>query len=178
MAWELGKQLLIEEVDMAAPPKKMEKLKLEGPHIVSAAPSIAGLPNLEYLKLEDWGTKSEEWCLKDIKFNKLKLLKLVALGISRLDDPEESFPMLEMLVIKMCHKLEEIPPSFADIETLKQIKLIGRRPQTLEPSAVKLKEDIEEIEGCNRLNLIMDVWISEHHSRQLRLQAQAHRENM
>ncbi|XP_070027253.1 putative late blight resistance protein homolog R1B-17 isoform X3 [Nicotiana sylvestris] len=132
-----------------------------------------GLPNLEYLKLKDWGTKSEEWCLKDIEFNKLKLLKLVSLGISRLDDPEESFPKLETLVIRMCHKLEEIPPSFADIETLKQIKLIGRRPQTLEPSAVKLKEDIEEIEGCSRLNLIMDVWISKQHSRQLRRQAQA-----
>nr|XP_009764756.1 PREDICTED: putative late blight resistance protein homolog R1B-16 isoform X2 [Nicotiana sylvestris]XP_009764759.1 PREDICTED: putative late blight resistance protein homolog R1B-16 isoform X2 [Nicotiana sylvestris] len=159
-------------------PSNLKKLKLEGPHIVSAVPLIAGLPNLEYLKLQDWGTKSEEWCLKDIEFNKLKLLKLVSLGISRLDDPEESFPKLETLVIRMCHKLEEIPPSFADIETLKQIKLIGRRPQTLEPSAVKLKEDIEEIEGCSRLNLIMDVWISEHHSRQLRLQAQAHRENM
>ncbi|XP_070028656.1 putative late blight resistance protein homolog R1B-16 [Nicotiana sylvestris] len=154
-------------------PSNLKKLKLEGPHIVSAAPSIAGLPNLEYLKLQDWGIKSEEWCLKDIKFNKLKLLKLVLLGISRLDDPEESFPKLETLVIRMCHKLEEIPPSFADIETLKQIKLIGRRPQTLEPSAVKLKEDIEEIEGCSRLNLIMDVWISKQHSRQLRRQAQA-----
>nr|XP_016499164.1 PREDICTED: putative late blight resistance protein homolog R1B-16 isoform X2 [Nicotiana tabacum] len=154
-------------------PSNLKKLKLEGPHIVSAAPSIAGLPNLEYLKLEDWGIKSEEWCLKDIKFNNLKLLKLVSLGISRLDDPEESFPMLETLVIKMCHKLEEIHPSFADIETLQQIKLIGRRPQTLEPSAVKLKEDIEEIEGCSRLTLIMDVWISKQHSRQQRGQARA-----
>nr|XP_016435626.1 PREDICTED: putative late blight resistance protein homolog R1B-23 isoform X1 [Nicotiana tabacum] len=153
-------------------PSNLKKLKLEGPHIVSAAPLIAGLPNLEYLKLQDWGTKSEEWCLKDIKFNKLKLLKLVSLGISRLDDPEESFPKLETLVIRMCHKLEEIPPSFADIETLKQIKLIGRRPQTLEPSAAKLKEDIEEIEGYSRLNLIMDVWISKQHSRKLPLQAQ------
>ncbi|XP_070042151.1 putative late blight resistance protein homolog R1B-16 isoform X2 [Nicotiana tomentosiformis] len=159
-------------------PSNLKKLKLEGPHIVSAAPLIAGLPNLEYLQLQDWGTKSEEWSLKDIKFNKLKLLKLVLLGISRLDDPEESFPKLETLVIRMCHNLEEIPPSFADIETLKRIKLIGRRPQTLQPSAVKLKEDIEEIEGCNRLNLIMDVWISKHHSRQLRLQAQAPLLNM
>nr|XP_033514818.1 putative late blight resistance protein homolog R1B-23 [Nicotiana tomentosiformis] len=132
----------------------------------------------EHLQLQDWGTKSEEWCLKDIKFNKLKLLKLVLLGISRLDGPEESFPKLETLVIRMCHNLEEIPPSFADIETLKQIKLIGRRPQTLEPSAVKLKEVIEEIEGCSRLNLIMDVWISKHHNRQLRLQAQARLLNM
>ncbi|XP_016463292.1 putative late blight resistance protein homolog R1B-16 [Nicotiana tabacum] len=159
-------------------PSNLNKLKLEGPHIVSAAPLVAGLRNLEYLKLQDWGIKSEEWCLKDIKFNKLKLLKLVSLGISRLDDPEESFPKLETLVIKMCHKLEEIPPSFADIETLKQIKLIGRRPQTLEPSAVKLKEDIEEIEGCSRLNLIMDVWISMQHSWQLRLHAHARLHNM
>ncbi|KAJ8553091.1 hypothetical protein K7X08_020484 [Anisodus acutangulus] len=159
-------------------PSNLKKLKLEGPHIVSAAPLIAGLPCLEYLKLQDWGTKSDEWCLRDIKFNELKFLKLVSLGISRLDDPEESFPKLETLVIRMCHKLEEITPSFADIGTLKQIKLIGRRTKTLEPSAVKLKEDIEEIEGCDRLNLIMDVWISKKHCRELRLQAQARRLNM
>uniref|UniRef100_M1AV53 Tospovirus resistance protein B n=2 Tax=Solanum tuberosum TaxID=4113 RepID=M1AV53_SOLTU len=100
--------------------------------------------------------QSEEWCLGDITFHKLKLLKLVQLGISRWDASEESFPLLETLVIKMCGDLEEIPLSFAYIPTLKQIKLIGSWKESLEDSAVRMKGEIEEIEGCDRIHLVKE----------------------
>ncbi|KAH0634523.1 hypothetical protein KY284_037309 [Solanum tuberosum] len=43
----------------------------------------------------------EEWCLEDITFHKLKFLKLVHLAISRWNASEESFPLLETLVISV-----------------------------------------------------------------------------
>ncbi|XP_055813719.1 putative late blight resistance protein homolog R1A-3 [Solanum dulcamara] len=136
-------------------PSNLNKLALRGIHIETAIPFIAGLPNLEYLQLQDLRLRqSEEWCLGDITFPKLKLLKLVQLGISRWDASEESFPLLETLVIKHCGKLKEIPLSFADIPTLKQIKLFGWRKYSLEASAVRIKDEVEEIEGCDRIELV------------------------
>ncbi|KAG5572065.1 hypothetical protein H5410_061831 [Solanum commersonii] len=66
--------------------------------------------------------QSEEWCLGDITFHKLKFLKLVFLDISRWDASDESFTLLETLVISWCDNFEEIPLSSADIPTLKQIR--------------------------------------------------------
>nr|ANJ02804.1 RGA 0.21 [Solanum demissum] len=138
-------------------PSNLNKLVLKGIHIESAISFIAELPSLEYLQLQDvCFPQSEEWCLGDIRFHKLKLLKLVQLGISRWDASEESFPLLETLVIKKCGDLEEIPLSFADNPSLKQIKLIGSWKESLEDSAVRIKEEIEEIEGCNRIHLVKE----------------------
>ncbi|KAG5588706.1 hypothetical protein H5410_049140 [Solanum commersonii] len=135
-------------------PSNLNKLVLKGIHIDSAIPFIAGLPSLEYLQLKAvCFSQSEEWCLGDIMFHKLKLLKLLQLDISRWDASEESFPLLETLVIKECEDLEEIPLSFADIPSLKQIKLMGPWKESLEDSAVRIKEEIKEIEGCGRIFL-------------------------
>ncbi|PHT63807.1 hypothetical protein T459_32336 [Capsicum annuum] len=60
----------------------------------------------------------------------------------------------ETLLINACPELEEIPFSFADILTVKQIKLIRCDNKTLEASALKIKNDIEENEGCDRVDLI------------------------
>ncbi|XP_059289534.1 LOW QUALITY PROTEIN: putative late blight resistance protein homolog R1A-3 [Lycium ferocissimum] len=136
-------------------PSNLRELVLTGTLIESTIPIIAKLPNLESLQLaERKFTLREEWCLGDITFPKLKFLKLVELYISRWDASEASFPLLETLVIKKCIYLEEIPLSFADIPTLKQIKLIGCN-KSLEASAVKIKEEVEEIEGCDRIDLII-----------------------
>ncbi|KAK4380588.1 hypothetical protein RND71_002450 [Anisodus tanguticus] len=137
-------------------PSNLNKLVLTWTHIESTISYIAGLPNLEYLQLEDPNfIESKEWCLGDTMFHKLKLLKLVELGISRWDASDKSFPQLETLVIKKCKKLEEIPLSFADIPTLKQIKLIRCKKESLEASAVKIKEQDEDIEGCDRIDIII-----------------------
>ncbi|WMV48547.1 hypothetical protein MTR67_041932 [Solanum verrucosum] len=138
-------------------PSNLNKLVLKGIHIESAISFIAELPSLEYLQLLDvCFPQSEEWCLGDITFHKLKSLKLVQLNISKWDASEESFPLLETLVIKKCDDLEEIPLSFADIPSLKQIKLIGSWKVSMEASAVRIKEEVEEIEGCDRIDLVKE----------------------
>ncbi|XP_055814006.1 putative late blight resistance protein homolog R1A-3 isoform X2 [Solanum dulcamara] len=137
-------------------PSNLKKLVLLGPHIESAIPFIAGLPSLDYLQLKYM--YSEEWCLGDITFHKLKLLKLVQLEISRWDASEESFPLLETLVISRCNKLKGIPLSFADILTLKQIKLMYyRNNKSLEASAVRIKEEAEATEGNDRIDITIEV---------------------
>ncbi|XP_055813996.1 putative late blight resistance protein homolog R1A-3 isoform X2 [Solanum dulcamara] len=136
-------------------PSNLKKLVLFGS--VSMISFIAGLPSLEYLHLKQIHfieDESEEWCLGDITFHKLKLLKLVGLRISRWDASEESFPLLETLVIKSCIKLMETPLSFADIPTLKQIKLMNYDSESLEASVVRIKEEAEAIEGCDRIHIL------------------------
>ncbi|OIS98991.1 putative late blight resistance protein -like r1a-6 [Nicotiana attenuata] len=139
--------------------------KEAGTTIDSTISIIAGLSSLEYLKLRDprWGEskelQSEEWCLRDITFHKLKLLKLDRLVISRWEASEESFPLLETLVIRRCNELEEIPNSFTDIQTLKQIKVLSCSKDSLKASAVRIKEEVEDIEGCDRVDIIIkDVY--------------------
>ncbi|WMV48550.1 hypothetical protein MTR67_041935 [Solanum verrucosum] len=146
-------------------PSNLNKLLLNGMYMETAVPFIAGLPSLEYLQLEEewYSTEGEpifpqvrEWCLGDITFHNLKVLKLVDLCISRWDASEESFPLLETLVIKKCSDLEEIPLSFADIPSLKQIKLIFCYNKSLQASAVRIKKEVEEIEGCDRIDLVKE----------------------
>ncbi|KAH0634508.1 hypothetical protein KY284_037294 [Solanum tuberosum] len=134
-------------------PSNLNTLVLSGAHKV--IPFISGLPSLEYLELKEmYFSQSKEWCLGDITLHKLKLLKLAFLSISRWNTSEESFPLLEALVIRECDKLEEIPLSFADIPTLKQIKLIDCN-ESLEDSAERIKKDVEENEGNDRIDLII-----------------------
>ncbi|KAK4732065.1 hypothetical protein R3W88_025053 [Solanum pinnatisectum] len=126
------------------------KLVLIETRIENLTSFLEGLLCLEYLQLCDC-VQIRDWCLGDVTFHKLKLLKLVFLSISRWNASEESFPLLETLVISGCKNLMEIPLSFADIPTLKQIKLIRRYNKSLEASAVRIKEEVEAIEGCDRI---------------------------
>ncbi|KAL3329452.1 hypothetical protein AABB24_036508 [Solanum stoloniferum] len=136
-------------------PSNLKKLVLFGSKSVISF--ISELPNLEYLHIER-AYFIEKWFHEDITFHKLKLLKLVELDISRLDASEESFPLLETLVIKACDDLEEISLSFAYIPALKQIKLIWCKKESLEASAKRIKEEAETIEGCDRIDLIIKDW--------------------
>ncbi|KAF3673470.1 hypothetical protein FXO37_06965 [Capsicum annuum] len=144
-------------------PSNLMKLVLEKTHTESAISIVGELLCLEYLQLRGpYFSRSKEWCLRDITFHKLKYLKLVWLSISRWDALEESFPQLETLVIKGCYMLEEIPLSFADIPTLRQIKLINCNNKSLEASAVKIKEEVADIEGCDRIDLTVGVSRNKH----------------
>ncbi|PHT39455.1 hypothetical protein CQW23_23028 [Capsicum baccatum] len=110
----------------------------------------------EYLQLINYHgwNKSKEWCIPpDVTLHKLRLLKLV-------DASEESFPQLETLVIRSCYKLEKTPLSFADIPTLKQVKLIWSLAESLEASAVRIKENVIENEGNDRIEIITKVALS------------------
>ncbi|KAF3638048.1 putative late blight resistance protein -like protein R1B-14 isoform 2 [Capsicum annuum] len=143
-------------------PSNLKKLVLSRVPVHRVVSFIVGLPVLEYLQLMNYHgwNKSKEWCIPpDITFHKLKLLKLVNLGTTTWDASDESFPQLETLVISDCYKLEEIPRSFADIPKLKQVKLIGSWADSLKASAVRIKEDIIENEGNDRIEIITkDMW--------------------
>ncbi|MCD9644011.1 hypothetical protein HAX54_031969 [Datura stramonium] len=78
---------------------------------------------------------------------------------------EASFPQLETLVIKRCYQLEEIPLSFVDIPTLDQIKLIACYNKSLKASAVKIKEEIKNIQGSDHLNLVIELLRQLHQKR-------------
>ncbi|PHT39461.1 hypothetical protein CQW23_23034 [Capsicum baccatum] len=134
-------------------PSNLKKLVLSLIPAEIAVFYISGLPVLEYLQVLCCH-KSKEWFIPpDITFHKLKLLKLVRFGTTTWDASEESFPQFETLVIIDCYRLEEIPSSFADIPTLKQVKLI-HCTRTLQASAERIKEDVIENEGNDRIEII------------------------
>ncbi|XP_075104930.1 putative disease resistance RPP13-like protein 3 [Nicotiana tabacum] len=108
--------------------------------------TIAKLPKLEDLYLEDAIIQGEGWNMgEEDTFQKLKCLTLQRVNLAKWEVREESFPALEKLRLRYCRKLEEIPPSFGDICSLKSIEL-GRSPQ-LEESALKIKQDVEDMMG-------------------------------
>ncbi|KAM3249942.1 hypothetical protein P3L10_011712 [Capsicum annuum] len=118
-------------------PSNLKKLVIMGTHIESTNALLAQLESLEYLQLRDFNYETGKWDVSDA-----------------------SSPLLETLVIKRCHWLEEIPHSFAYIPTLKQITFIWWVEQeSLKASAVKIKEEVADIEGYDRIDIsIGDMW--------------------
>ncbi|XP_009768640.1 putative late blight resistance protein homolog R1A-3 isoform X2 [Nicotiana sylvestris] len=114
--------------------------------------TIARLPNLEVLYLEDAIIEGGVWNMgEDDTFQNLKCLTLQLVTLAKWEVREESFPVLEKLQLWECHKLEEIPPSFGDIYSLKIMEL-WRSPQ-LEESALMIKQYIEDTTGEDKLQV-------------------------
>ncbi|KAH0657472.1 hypothetical protein KY289_026220 [Solanum tuberosum] len=135
-------------------PSSLEKMLLGNfPLASDSLSTIARLPNLEVLSLHDTIIEGEEWNMgEEDTFKNLKCLKLRRVTLSKWEVGEESFPALEKLKLDGCRKLEEIPPSFGDIWSLKIIKLI-ESPQ-LEDSAMKIKEYAEDMRGGDELQVV------------------------
>ncbi|KAF3635098.1 putative late blight resistance protein -like protein R1A-3-like [Capsicum annuum] len=109
--------------------------------------SIAKLQHLETLKLSEiYFTGKKDWDLSDKTFERLKFLKLHRVFMTHWYCLDESFPELEYLVIKSCSKLEEIPLSFADVPTLRLIKVTDCS-KSVGDSALKIEKEMEEY-GC------------------------------
>ncbi|KAH0674447.1 hypothetical protein KY284_025534 [Solanum tuberosum] len=85
--------------------------------------SIGELPNLEILKLLLRAFEGKEWEVKDSEFHELKYLELEDLNIAQWSVSEDSFPMLECLILTKCKRLEEIPSHFDDALSLKNIEV-------------------------------------------------------
>ncbi|XP_009778441.1 putative late blight resistance protein homolog R1B-16 isoform X2 [Nicotiana sylvestris] len=120
--------------------------------------NIARLQNLERLKLRRIHFKDEDikcWDVGDYKFPALKYLNLKVVYMTEWRSSEASFPVLEKLVIRRCEKLQEIPSSFADIQTLKLIRLTGCM-KSVEDSALNIKKEVEDITGCDSLQVQVD----------------------
>ncbi|OIT06946.1 putative late blight resistance protein -like r1b-17 [Nicotiana attenuata] len=117
--------------------------------------TIGRLPELEELYLVDTIMEGEEWNLgEEDTFQNLKCLTLQRVTLAKWEVREESFPALEKLRPWECPKLEEIPPSFGDICSLKSIEL-WRSPQ-LEASALKIKQEVEDMTGEDRIQVVVD----------------------
>ncbi|CAN4102006.1 unnamed protein product [Withania somnifera] len=115
--------------------------------------TIGRLPNLEEMFLYRTIIQGEEWNMgEEDTFVKLQYLGLYEVNLAKWEVREESFPVLETLKLKECPKLEEIPPSFGDIYSLKIIKLV-KSPQ-LEDSAKNIKEYVEEMTGEDKLQIL------------------------
>ncbi|XP_016575980.2 putative late blight resistance protein homolog R1B-16 isoform X1 [Capsicum annuum] len=115
--------------------------------------AIARLPNLEELFLTRAIIQGEEWNMgEEDTFVNLKFLQLYEVTLAKWEVREESFPVLEKLVLWKCHILEEIPSSFGDICSLKIIKLV-KSPQ-LEDSALEIKQYVDDITGGYSLQIL------------------------
>ncbi|XP_075090066.1 putative late blight resistance protein homolog R1B-23 isoform X1 [Nicotiana tabacum] len=108
--------------------------------------TIGRLSNLEQLYLKNAIIEGEEWNMgEEDTFQNLKCLTLQRVNLSKWEVREESFPALEKLRLRYCRRLKEIPPSFGDICSLKSIELV--RSRRLESSALKIKQDVEDMMG-------------------------------
>ncbi|PHU02070.1 hypothetical protein BC332_27321 [Capsicum chinense] len=115
--------------------------------------SIAKLQHLETLKLSEiYFTGEKHWDLGDKMFEELRVLKLHRVFMTEWICSEESFPVLECLVIRSCSKLEEIPTSFADIQTLRLIKVIDCS-NSVGDSALLINQYVEEMCGEDLLQV-------------------------
>ncbi|KAM3345160.1 putative late blight resistance protein R1A-3 isoform X2 [Capsicum galapagoense] len=136
-------------------PSSLKEVNLYGINLTSDALSGIGrsLPNLQKLNL--WRTRIEggkEWNMEHVTFHNLKSLLLYKVSFSEWQvTGDESFPVLEELYIQYCTELIEIPESFGDIASLKSIVLLGSHQ--LKESALKIKEDVEENMGDDKLEV-------------------------
>ncbi|CAN4099977.1 unnamed protein product [Withania somnifera] len=94
------------------------------------------------------------WDATNVEFPVLKYLELNVVRMEEWKASEESFPMLEKLVLRTCYYFNEIPPSFVDIPTLKLIDLYDCI-DSLQVSAMSIKREIEENTGCDRLQVLI-----------------------
>ncbi|KAF3632153.1 putative CDT1-like protein a, chloroplastic-like [Capsicum annuum] len=133
-------------------PSNLKKLSLRDFSLTSDSLStVVRLPNLEELSLVS--IQEEEWSMRDEDiFLNLKYLQLYGVNPAKLEFGEESFPLLEKLVMQKCRKLKEIPHSFGDSCSLKIIQLV-ESPQ-LKDSAFEIKQYVEDNMGEDKLQIL------------------------
>ncbi|PHT52590.1 hypothetical protein CQW23_07052 [Capsicum baccatum] len=105
---------------------------------------IAELPNLEELKLIDDACYGEEWHPNVRGFTRLKLLLIEDSPLKYWKTTDDNFPVLELLVLKECRYLKEIPTEFAEIHTLQLIELTRCLPE-LGESAARIQEEQQDL---------------------------------
>ncbi|XP_055832904.1 putative late blight resistance protein homolog R1A-3 isoform X1 [Solanum dulcamara] len=135
-------------------PSSLKELSLfDFPLTSDSLSTIARLPNLEQLLLHYTIIQGGEWNMgEEDTFENLKFLNLHAVTLAKWEVGEESFPVLEKLVLWGCSELEEIPPCFGDIYSLKIIKVEYNRQ--LKDSAMMIKQYVEDTTGEDKLQVL------------------------
>ncbi|KAM3383100.1 putative protein isoform X2 [Capsicum galapagoense] len=137
-------------------PATLKKLKLDGTFLNwSYLDIIAELPNLEVLKLMDDACDGDEWHQNVKGFTLLKLLLIEDNHLKYWKATDDNFPVLELLMIRSCKDLKEIPIEFAEIHTLQLIELRKCSPK-LGESAARIQKEQEDLR-----NNPVDVLISD-----------------
>ncbi|KAH0662601.1 hypothetical protein KY284_027532 [Solanum tuberosum] len=137
-------------------PSNLRHLSLSGCFLTEKMVSnIARLKKLEKLSLAGGfplgKIENRCWDVTNVEFPALKYLALHFIRMEEWKASEESFPVLEELTISVGY-IMEIPPSFADILTLRLVKL-DKLSNSLVVSALNIKKEIEENTGCDRLQV-------------------------
>ncbi|KAM3383423.1 hypothetical protein P3S68_008998 [Capsicum galapagoense] len=126
-------------------PTMIKKLKMERTLLSwSNMDIIAELPNLEVLKLMCNACYGEEWHPNVRGFTRLKLLLIEDSPLKYWKATDDNFPVLELLVLKECRYLKEIPTEFAEIHTLQLIELTRCLPE-LGESAARIQEEQQDL---------------------------------
>lgn len=84
---------------------------------------VGMLPNLEVLKAKDKAFQGQEWEPAEQGFCQLKFLLLEETNVRLWKATADHFPCLEHLILRSCNRLQKIPDSFVDINTLQLIEL-------------------------------------------------------
>ncbi|XP_019171244.1 PREDICTED: putative late blight resistance protein homolog R1B-12 [Ipomoea nil] len=95
--------------------------------------------------------------MDDVRRRRVEILIFLQFVYSYLEHSKASspnFPKLEHLYLRDCHRLREIPIDFAEISTLKSIKLEKCLPSAVE-SAKKIEDEQREY-GNNDMVVIED----------------------
>ncbi|KAH7846002.1 hypothetical protein Vadar_008499 [Vaccinium darrowii] len=102
---------------------------------------LQNLPKLEVLRLILFACVGPVWNASEIEgFPQLKYLNFNNLDIEEWNAFEDQFPKLEVLVIKYCHKLKQIPIAFGNLNELHEIKLVACT-RSVEESARQIREE-------------------------------------
>ncbi|KAH7846786.1 hypothetical protein Vadar_018180 [Vaccinium darrowii] len=116
---------------------------------------IQNLPSLEVLKFVYDTGQGPVWNISEEGFSQLKYLSLSLMNeMEEWNASEDQFPRLEVLVLKSCRKLKRIPIDFANLNELREIKLV-ECTRSVEESARKIQEQQRDKKGDDCLNLIV-----------------------
>ncbi|KAL0440953.1 UNVERIFIED_CONTAM: putative late blight resistance proteinR1B-8 [Sesamum radiatum] len=136
-------------------PNSLKKLSLHTCHFPWEKMTIIGssLSNLEVLKLKD-AFRGKEWSPIEGEFLQLKVLVIQHHGLEQWRAEDIHFPKLHGLYLEFMTKLEEIPLSIGDINTLQSIHL-DKCSESAMNSAVELLKDQKE-KGNESLQVYVD----------------------
>ncbi|XP_019191520.1 PREDICTED: putative late blight resistance protein homolog R1B-14 [Ipomoea nil] len=105
-------------------PGKIRKLTLSNTQLEWSELSVLeSLDQLEILKLIENAFKGHEWAPSRDGFSRLQFLRIDETDLESLKASNLHFPLLKTLILRQCLMLVEVPPSFADIDSLQEMEL-------------------------------------------------------
>ncbi|KAJ4976904.1 hypothetical protein NE237_002010 [Protea cynaroides] len=132
-------------------PQKITHLTFNQTGLVGESMKILGkLPNLEVLKLAFNAIEGDDLDVVDDGFCRLKCLKLEEMDIRKWNMPVGAMPSLEIVVIKECCALVNLPSeTLMKIGSLRELKVYNYVDPAIETAAISIQEHA----GKDRLQL-------------------------